>query len=299
MVIGGRFTIGMIFAFQAYKSQFLDAGLRFVDMIWQLKLLDSHVDRIADIALEPPEAVRGPAARTGKAPLRGRIEFRDVHFAYGRDEPEVLAGINLVIEPGESIAITGPSGGGKSTLAKLLLGFYQPTSGAILIDGEPMAQLGVDNFRRHVGTVQQDDLLYAGSIADNIAFFDPEMDVELVTHCARIACVHDDVAALPMGYDSMVGDMGSSLSGGQKQRLFLARALYQRPRILLLDEGTANLDQTCEMAVNANLAGLLVTRILIAHRHETIGSARRVVHLEGGRLSEVSGWHEARIGAAS
>lgn len=287
MVIQGGFTVGMIFAFQAYKSQFLDAGLRFVDMVYSLKLLDSHVDRIADVALETPEPTRGFTARTGKPPVRGRIEFRDVHFAYGRDDPAVLRGIDLVIEPGESVAIAGPSGGGKSTLIKLLLGFYQPSVGQILIDGEPLAQLGVDAFRRHVGAVRQDDVLYAGSIADNIAFFDPEIDLELVFHCAKLACVHDEIAALPMGYDSLVGDMGSVLSGGQKQRIFLARALYHRPRILLLDEGTANLDQACEAAVTANLAGLLITRIMIAHRPEAIASARRVFYMDDGRLDEL------------
>jgi ATP-binding cassette subfamily B protein RaxB len=199
MVISGGFTVGMIFAFQAYKSQFLDAGLRFVDMVYSLKLLDSHVDRIADIALEPPEPARGPAARTGKPPLRGRIELQGVRFAYGGNDAEVLRGIDLAIEPGESIAITGPSGGGKSTLLKLLLGFYQPSAGRILIDGEPLAQLGADNFRRHIGAVRQDDVLYAGTIADNIGFFDPEIDLDLVFHCAKLACVHDDIAALPMG----------------------------------------------------------------------------------------------------
>jgi ATP-binding cassette subfamily B protein RaxB len=287
MVIHGTFTVGMIFAFQAYKSQFLDAGLRFVDMAYRLKLLDSHVDRIADIALEAPEPVRGLPARTGKPPLRGRIEFEGVRFAYGHDDPEVLRGIDLVIEPGDSVAIAGPSGGGKSTLIKLLLGFYPPSGGRILIDGEPLAQLGIDNFRRHVGAVRQDDVLYAGSIADNIAFFDPEADLDLVFHCARLACVHDEIAALPMGYDSLVGDMGSVLSGGQKQRIFLARALYHRPRILLLDEGTANLDQHCEAAVTANLAELLITRIMVAHRPEAIASARRVFYLEDGKLDEL------------
>lgn len=284
MVIRNEFTIGMIFAFQAYKSQFMEAGLRFVDMMSQLKLLDSHVDRIADIALETPEPARGLTARTGKPPFRGRIELQGVRFAYGHDDPEVLRGVDLIIEPGDSLAITGASGGGKSTLAKLLLGFYPPTAGRILIDGEPMAQLGIDNFRRHVGAVLQDDVLYAGSIAENIAFFDPQPDLNLVLYCAQIACVHDDIAALPMGYDSMVGDMGSALSGGQKQRIFLARALYQRPRILLLDEGTANLDTVCEAAVNRNLADLLITRIMIAHRPETIRSARRVVHMADGLI---------------
>jgi ATP-binding cassette subfamily B protein RaxB len=287
MVIEGGFTVGMIFAFQAYKSQFLDAGLRFVEMIYSLKLLDSHVDRIADIALEPPETVRGTAARSGKPPLKGGIAFEDVHFAYGRDEPAVLRGVSLSIAPGESVAIAGPSGGGKSTLVKLLLGFYPPSAGRILVDGEPLAQLGVDTLRRHVGAVRQDDVLYAGSIADNIAFFDPETDLDFVFHCAKLACIHDEIAALPMGYDSLVGDMGSVLSGGQKQRIFLARALYHRPRILVLDEGTANLDERCEAAVTANLAGLRLTRIMVAHRPEAIAAARRVLWLEDGRLDEL------------
>jgi ATP-binding cassette subfamily B protein RaxB len=277
----------MIFAFQTYKSQFLDAGLRFVEMIYSLKLLDSHVDRIADIALEPPETVRGTAARSGKPPLKGGIAFEDVHFAYGRDEPAVLRGVSLTVEAGESVAIAGPSGGGKSTLVKLLLGFYPPSAGRILVDGEPLAQLGVDTLRRHVGAVRQDDVLYAGSIADNIAFFDPETDLEFVFHCAKLACIHDEIAALPMGYDSLVGDMGSVLSGGQKQRIFLARALYHRPRILVLDEGTANLDERCEAAVTANLAGLRLTRIMVAHRPEAIAAARRVLWLEDGRLDEL------------
>lgn len=287
MVIAGQFTIGMIFAFQAYKTQFLDAGLRFVDMVFELRMLDSQVDRIADIALEPPEPARGRSGRTGKPKPRGGITLEGVRFAYGGDDPEILRGVDLAVAPGDSIAITGPSGGGKSTLAKLLLGFYAPTAGRILIDGEPLLQLGVDNLRRQIGAVRQDDVLYAGSIAENIAFFDPHMDVDFMMRCAAIACVHADIAALPMGYDSLVGDMGSSLSGGQKQRIFLARALYKRPCILLLDEGTANLDAACEAAVNANLARLAMTRIVIAHRPETIRSARRVLRLEDGVLIEV------------
>ncbi len=282
MVITGSFTIGMVFAYQAYKNQFLDAGMRFVDMVFQYRMLDMHIDRLADIALEKPEPVRGISARSGLKPLSGHIEFRDVHFAYGRDEPEIISGLNLVIRPGDSIAITGPSGGGKSTLLKLLMGLYVPTKGHILIDGEPLQRVGVDNFRKLFATVMQDDVLYAGSVAENIAFFDPEMDVNFVAECARLACVHDEIAAFPMGYDTIVGDMGSSFSGGQKQRIFLARALYHRPRILILDEGTANLDQRKEAEVNANLASFNMTRIIVAHRPEAIASARRVVELREG-----------------
>jgi ATP-binding cassette, subfamily B, bacterial CvaB/MchF/RaxB len=287
MVIGGSFTIGMIFAFQAYKSQFLDAGLRVVDVYFQMKMLDTHVDRIADIALEAPEATKGLVARTGKPAMRGNIEMRDLRFAYGRDDPEVLKGVNLKINAGESLAIIGPSGGGKSTMLKVLLGFYEPSGGEILVDGEPMKQLGIDTFRKQIGAVLQDDVLYAGSIAENIAFFDAEMDLEWVMCCARMAFIHDEIVALPMGYDSLVGDMGSSLSGGQKQRIFLARALYQRPSILLLDEGTANLDQHSEAMVNHTISNLPITRIMIAHRPETIMMANRVITLVDGQAFDV------------
>lgn len=291
MVIAGSFTVGMVFAYQAYKNQFLDAGLRFVDMMFDYRMLDTHVDRLADIALEKPEDTRGTGSRTGRAPLRGEITLRQVRFAYGKDDPEIVRGVDLVIPPGDSLAITGPSGGGKSTLLKLIMGLYAPTSGQILIDGEPLSRVGVDNFRRLFATVMQDDVLYAGSVAENIAFFDPDMDLEFVLHCAQLACIHDEIAAFPMGYDTLVGEMGASFSGGQKQRLFLARALYHRPKILLLDEGTANLDQSKEAEVNANLAALNITRIMVAHRPETIASAGRVVEMRDGVLRPVGEVH--------
>ncbi len=287
MVIAGSFTVGMVFAYQAYKNQFLDAGLRFVDMMFDYKMLDMHVDRLADIALEKPEDTRGSGSRLGRPPLRGAIELRDVRFAYGKDDPEIVRGVDLSIQPGESIAITGPSGGGKSTLLKLIMGLYPPTSGQILIDGEPLSRVGVDNFRMLFATVMQDDVLYAGSVADNIAFFDPEMDLEFVIRCAQLACIHEEIIAFPMGYDTLVGEMGASFSGGQKQRLFLARALYHRPKILILDEGTANLDQAKEAEVNANLAALNITRIMVAHRPDTISSAGRVVEMRDGVLRAV------------
>lgn len=286
MVIGGTFTVGMVFAYQAYKSQFLEASLRFVDMLFDYRMLDMHVDRLADIALEKPEETRGSGGRAGRAPLTGAIELRDLRFAYGRDDPETICGLNLRIPAGESLAITGPSGGGKSTLLKLIMGLYQPTSGQILIDGEPLSRVGIDNFRKLFATVMQDDVLYAGSVAENIAFFDPDMDLDWVLECAKTACIHDEIIGFPMGYDTLVGEMGASFSGGQKQRLFLARALYHRPRILILDEGTANLDQAKEAEVNANLAALNITRIMVAHRPETIASARRVVEMRDGVVTD-------------
>lgn len=286
MVIGGTFTVGMVFAFQAYKNQFLDAGQRFVDMMFDYRMLDMHVDRLADIALEKPEETRGSSSAIGRKPLEGAIELRDLRFAYGRDDPEIIRGVNLRIAPGESLAITGPSGGGKSTLLKLIMGLYQPTSGQILIDGQSLSRVGIDNFRKLFATVMQDDVLYAGSIAENIAFFDADMDLDWVVECARMACIHDEITGFPMGYETLVGEMGASFSGGQKQRLFLARALYHRPRILILDEGTANLDQAKEAEVNASLAALDITRIMVAHRPETIASARRVVEMRDGVITD-------------
>ena len=288
MVIAGSFTVGMVFAFQAYKGQFLDAGLRFVDKVFEYRMLSMHVDRLADIALEPAEQVKGTGSRLGRPPLEGRIDLVDLHFRYGRDDPDIIKGVNLSIGPGESIAITGASGGGKSTLIKLIMGLHEPTSGQILVDGEPLARVGIDNFRHLYATVMQDDVLYAGSVAENIAFFDPDIDLELVLDCAQLACVHDEIVAFPMGYDTLVGEMGATFSGGQKQRIFLARALYHRPRILILDEGTANLDHAKEAEINANLAALNLTRIIVAHRPEAIASAQRVLELRDGQLHEMN-----------
>jgi ATP-binding cassette subfamily B protein RaxB len=176
----------------------------------------------------------------------------------------------------------------------LLLGFYPPSKGEILIDGEPLSRFGLKRYRTQIGAVLQEDVLYEGSLSENIAFFDAELDMERVQQVARLACIHDEILAMPMGYESLIGNMGSTLSGGQKQRVLLARALYQEPKILFLDEGTAHLDVRTEAAVNASIASLGITRVIIAHRPETIQMAERVVALVNGQIVEV-----ARAGAVS
>ena len=188
--------------------------------------------------------------------------------------------------PGESVAVVGASGGGKTTLLKIMLGLLAPTDGKVLAGGIDIRKMGIDRYRKLVGTVMQDDQLFAGSIADNICFFDPTPDAEAIERYARIAAVHEDIAAMPMAYNTLIGDMGAALSGGQRQRILLARALYKQPKVLFLDEATSALDVQKERAVSEAVRSLQLTRIIIAHRPETIASAERVIVLQGGKVAQ-------------
>jgi ATP-binding cassette, subfamily B, bacterial CvaB/MchF/RaxB len=212
-------------------------------------------------------------------PIEGRIELRNVFFRYAESEPFVLENISFVIERGKFVTITGPSGGGKTTLIKIMLGLLEPISGDVLIDGVPISTIGSRAYREQVGAVMQDDQLLSGSIADNICFFDQSFDQQRMIECARLARIHDEIMAMPMTYNSLIGDMGSSLSGGQKQRVLLARALYRQPRMLFLDEGTAHLDVENEKAINESLRSLNITRISVAHRSEISSGADRMLRV--------------------
>jgi ATP-binding cassette subfamily B protein RaxB len=211
---------------------------------------------------------------------------RNLSFRYADAEPWILRNLNLTINPGDSVAIVGPSGCGKTTLLKILLGLLPPTEGEIRIGGVRIEQLGVRQYRQLVGAVMQDDQLLAGSIAENVSFFDTRPNQARIELAAQIAAVHDEVMAMPMGYATLIGDMGTALSGGQKQRLVLARALYKQPKLLFLDEATSHLDVAKESIVNAAVRQLKLTRIIVAHRPQTIASAERVVALEGGRVKQ-------------
>ncbi|MCD9027612.1 peptidase domain-containing ABC transporter [Luteimonas sp. BDR2-5] len=281
MVLAGSFTAGMLVVFVAYAELFATRAGSLVDKLIEFRLLGMHGERIADIALATAEPhVHGGY---GGPPPKPRIELDGVGYRYAEDEPWILRDCSLVIEAGENVAITGPSGCGKTTLAKVLLGLLPPTAGRVRIDGIDIHHLGLARYRTLFGAVMQDDVLFAGSIADNITFFDPDATPARIERAAQAACIHEDIVTMPMGYETLVGDMGASLSGGQRQRVLLARALYREPAILLLDEATSHLDVARERAINAAIASLPITRIVIAHRPETIRSADRVIALRDGR----------------
>ena len=259
------------------------------------KLLDVHLERVSDIALHKKEA--GLQAPPSNRELEGQITLQNLHFRYARFEPDILKGANLEIEPGEFVALAAPSGEGKSTLLRLILGLYEPSHGKILYDGLEASKWGLSNLRQQMGVVMQDDTLLGGSIEENISLFDEKPDRDRIREVARIAAIHDDIEAMPMGYRSLVGDMGTTLSGGQQQRVMLARALYRSPRLLVMDEGTSALDVNTERHINAQLKKLSITRIIAAHRPETLAAADKVIALQQGQLRPIE-FKPGPVGAA-
>lgn len=282
-VLEGGFSVGMVFAYMAYKTQFTQTAAGLVDQFIAFRMIGLHLERLSDIALSNEDVSFGPSAEV-QTELRGRIELKDIRFRYAPSDPLVLDGVNLMVEPGDHIAITGPSGGGKSTLVKILLGLVEPDSGEMLVDGMPLDRFGYKSYHEQIAAVLQEDTLFAGTLADNIALFDDTPDMALVMGAAQAAAIHEDIVRMPMQYETLVGDMGSTLSGGQKQRVLLARALYRRPKLLVMDEGTAHLDNEHEKAVNAAISQLGITRVVIAHRQETIAAAQFIYFLENNEL---------------
>jgi ATP-binding cassette subfamily B protein RaxB len=274
------FTVGMLLAFISYKIQFTGRVSALINQGIELKMLNLHRDRLADIVLTPPEqdTPQGNLPFHDLAHLPASLELRKVSFRYSEGEPWLLYNMDLCIQAGEHVAISGASGCGKTTLLKILLGLLTPTQGMVLYGGVPISQLGMSNVRRKIGVVMQEDALLTGSIADNIAFFDMSPQLSRIEACAQLAEIHKEITRMPMGYQTLIGELGTGLSGGQKQRILLARALYAQPSVLALDEATSHLDMQNESAVSNTLAQLKLTRIVIAHRPETIARADRHVH---------------------
>jgi ATP-binding cassette subfamily B protein RaxB len=282
MVMGGNLTVGMVFAFMSYKQQFAEKSTSLIDKLIQFRMIGLHLERIADIALTKEE---NDEVKMKTAPeIEGKLELRKIGFRFVANEPLLFGGLKMTIKQGESLCLIGSSGCGKTTLMKIMLGLLEPSEGKVLIDGVDINTFGKRNYRRQIASVMQDDQLLSGSIADNICFFEPNFDLQLVVECAQLAAIHSEVMAMPMGYSSLIGDMGTTLSGGQKQRILLARALYRRPRILFLDEATSHLNTRLERTISTNIAALKITRVIIAHRPETIASADRIMLLKRGRI---------------
>lgn len=285
MVMEQTFTVGVLMAFMAYKGQFTSRVSSLIDKFFELKMLSIQTERLADIVMTAPEAdIDATSVIVQKTPPR--VEYRQVSFHYSDLEPDVINNASLVINPGESVALAGASGCGKTTLSQLLCGSLEPTAGEILIDGVSLNKLGVANLRRFSATVLQDDVLFAGSILENITFFDHQVDLPWAYECAQMAAIHQDIEQMPMQYNTLVGDMGVALSGGQKQRILLARALYKRPLLLILDEATSHLDVQLEQLVNDAVSRLAITRLIIAHRPQTLAMVDRIIVIENGTVSQ-------------
>lgn len=276
-ILEGSFTVGVFIAFIAYKEQFKTKMNSLIENYIKYKLLDVSKERLSDILLAETDGTENKETFDLALIQDNSVDIQNVSFRYDQNEKFILENLNIHIDAKEFVVITGPSGRGKSTLINLLSGINAPTTGDILVGGKSILKYKLPN--RLISMVSQDDALYAGSILENICFFDQAADLQWVEQCAKMACIHEEIMRMPMGYETLVGDMGTVLSGGQKQRLFIARALYFRPQILLLDEATSHLDAQNEMQINAVLKQIPITRIAIAHRLETIQAADRIIEL--------------------
>lgn len=280
-IIEGSLSVGMLVAFTSYAMTFATRVTSLFDLCSDAKMIGVHTTRLNDILqAAPTEPSSGPRS----VPVVQRIAFRNIAFRYADSQPWILKDVSLDITAGESIAIVGPSGCGKSTLGKIILGLERPTSGEIFLDDVPLATFGFANFRGIMAAVLQEDVLLAGTVSQNIAFFDFDVCPAKVRSSATLACLDQDIEKMPMGYDTLVGDAGALVSGGQKQRILIARALYMAPQILVLDEASSHLDASLERNINEHLLALNVTKIVVAHRAETIAACDRILELKNGAL---------------
>jgi ATP-binding cassette, subfamily B, bacterial len=282
LVLKGTFTLGTMVAFSALATSFFGPLTSLITAGVQFQMLESYLERINDVINTAPEQMPGTVALAG--PLSGAISLEQVSFRYAKSDPLTLEDVSVAIAPGSRVALAGRTGSGKSTLARLMAGLYEPSTGRILFDGRDLTTLDLRSVRSQLGIVTQDTQLFGGTVRQNIALSDPQMGLDRVIQAAKLACIHDEIVTMPMGYETVLADRGLSLSGGQRQRLALARALACRPVILVLDEATSHLDAVTEKLVNENLARLNCTRVVIAHRLSTIRDADLILVIEGGRI---------------
>jgi ATP-binding cassette subfamily B protein/subfamily B ATP-binding cassette protein MsbA len=293
-VLDGRLSIGDLMMFLVYLAMLLEPMAVLATSVTQFQNNLSGFDRVLDLLEEPREMADCPGHRPiRKSSVQGRITLQDVGFAYPGTDRRVLQGIDLDVEPGETIALVGRSGSGKTTLCNLIARFYDPTTGVIRLDGTNLREFEVESYRRLLGIVEQDVFLFDGTIAENIAYGDRSASQARIVHAARAANAAEFIDRLPAGYETLIGERGVRLSGGQRQRLAIARAVLADPRIFMLDEATSNLDTESERLIQQSLATLLKgrTSFVIAHRLSTIRHADRILVLQDGAVAE-AGTHD-------
>lgn len=281
-VMDGSMSVGMLVAFLSYKDQFAGRVGSLVNTAFKLRMLNIQTDRLADIVMTEPEPISQAIPDEAHSPAT--LTCTELSARYATQEPWIFRDINLTIPAGRSVAIVGPSGCGKTTLLKTMMGLHPLDEGRIAMDGIDIAVLSLEGYRERIAGVLQDDGLFSGSIADNISGFAEHPDMELINHCAEKAAILEDIKRMPMGFETLVGDMGGALSGGQKQRVILARALYKRPQILFLDEATSHLDEYTESIVAESLRNMNITRVMVAHRPATIAHADYIYSFEPGGM---------------
>ncbi|RMS16124.1 Type I secretion system ATPase, HlyB [Pseudomonas coronafaciens pv. coronafaciens] len=286
LVIDGQLTVGQLVAFNMLAGRVAQPIMRLAQLWTNFQQTGVSVQRLGDILNTRTEM--NQATRSALPPIKGRIEFDEVHFRYRPDGSEILRGISLTIEAGEVIGVVGRSGSGKSTLTRLLQRLYVPERGRVLVDGMDLALADVSSLRRQIGVVLQDNMLFNRSIRENIALTDAGAPIEAVMTVAKLAGAHDFILELPEGYDTVVGEHGASLSGGQRQRIAIARALMGNPRILIFDEATSALDYESERIVQQNMQSICKGRsvIIIAHRLSAVRDANRIVVVDRGQIVE-------------
>lgn len=305
-VLNGTFTVGMLVAYLSYQGHFSASISSLTDKFFSWRMLDIYNERLADIVMSPAEGhqphdesldnnlqdITPKVQRVVSDETLPPLSLEHIIFSHKGSNTQIISDISLTLNPGEVVAITGKSGCGKSTLIKLILGIHTPDEGVIRTFGIPHNHPDYFQVRQRIGTVLQDDHLFRGSVADNIIFFSEERCQERMMQCARLALIDSDIMAMPMGYQTLIGETGGGLSGGQKQRILLARALYKKPGFLLLDEATSHLDVESEIIISQTLRQSGIPVLLIAHRPETLASADRILIMDKGTIfQEIAGNH--------